>query len=166
MDRQCPCDSEIRIGADIEMGRISESGHWCAMSDERETFDIPVIPLPVVAMTRVRHARIINDGFWRKLAKMAGHIPFAEDLAAAYFCVIDPATPSRVRGVLLVALAWFVIPASVMPEFLIVLGLTDDAAVVALVAGIVRRHIKERHYQRARAALGIAEPLPDIEIWA
>jgi len=48
----------------------------------------------------------------------------------------------------------------------VVLGLTDDAAVVALVASIVRRHIKERHYQRARTALGIAEPLPDIEIWA
>jgi uncharacterized membrane protein YkvA (DUF1232 family) len=136
------------------------------MRDEREAFDIPVIPLPVVAMTRLRHTRIVQDGFWRKLAKIMGHIPFAEDLAAAYFCVIDPATPSRVRGALLVALAWFVIPASVMPEFVVVLGLTDDAAVVALVAGIVRRHIKERHYRQARAALAIEEPLPDIEIWA
>jgi uncharacterized membrane protein YkvA (DUF1232 family) len=36
---------------------------------------------------------------------------------------------------------------------------TDDAAVVALVLGVVRKHIKERHYQRARAALGIAEPV-------
>ena len=136
------------------------------MRDERETFDIPVIPLPVVAVTRLRHARIVNEGFWRKLVKLAGHVPFAEDLAAAYFCVVDPTTPSRVRGALLVALAWFVVPATVMPEFVVVLGLTDDAAVVALVASIVRRHIKERHYQRARTALGIAEPLPDIEIWA
>jgi uncharacterized membrane protein YkvA (DUF1232 family) len=53
-----------------------------------------------------------------------------------------------------------------MPEFLVVLGLTDDAAVVALVAGMVRRHIKERHYARARRALGIPEPLPDDEIWS
>jgi len=73
-----------------------------------------------------------------------------------------------VRGILLVALAWFVLPASIMPEFLVVLGLTDDAAVVALVAGIVRRHIKERHYRRARAALGIPEPVTEEEdeIWA
>ena len=135
------------------------------MRHEPETFDIPVIPLPVVAFTQARHARIVHEGFWKKMLKMAGRVPFAEDLAAAYFCVIDPTTPSRVRGVLLVALAWFVVPASVMPEFLIVAGLTDDAAVLAIVASMVRKHIKERHYIRARAALGIAEPVADEEIW-
>ncbi|HWU25233.1 MAG TPA: YkvA family protein [Rhizomicrobium sp.] len=135
------------------------------MDEKREALDIPVIPLPVVAVTQARYARIVRQGFWQKLARVAGRVPFAEDLAAAYFCVVDPATPSRVRGVILVALAWFVLPASFLPEFLAVLGLTDDAAVVALVAGIVRRHIKERHYQRARAVLGIAEPVSDEEIW-
>jgi uncharacterized membrane protein YkvA (DUF1232 family) len=93
-------------------------------------------------------------------------VPFSEDLAAAYFCVVDPQTPSRVRGILLLALAWFVLPASIMPEFLIVVGLTDDAAILALTAGMVRKHIKERHYVRARAALGIPEPVSDDEIWS
>lgn len=135
------------------------------MDEKREVFEIPVIPLPVVAVTQARYARIVREGFWRKIARLVGRVPFAEDLVAAYFCVIDPTTPSRVRGVLLVALAWFVLPVSVLPEFLAVLGLTDDAAVVALVAGMVRRHIKERHYQRARALLDIAEPVSDEEIW-
>jgi len=92
---------------------------------------------------------------------VAGRVPFAEDLAAAYFCVMDPRTPTRVRGVLLAALAWFVIPAAVMPEFLIVFGFTDDAAVAAIAVGVVRRHIREHHYVRARAALEIPEP--DLE---
>jgi uncharacterized membrane protein YkvA (DUF1232 family) len=135
------------------------------MKPDPELFDIPVIPLPVLASTQARHARIVRDGFWKKLLKLAGKVPFTEDLAAAYFCVIDPQTPSRVRGVLLVALAWFVVPASVMPEFLIVAGLTDDAAVLALAVGMVRKHVKERHYVRARAALGIPEPIPDEQIW-
>jgi uncharacterized membrane protein YkvA (DUF1232 family) len=135
------------------------------MRPEPEPFDLPVIPLPVVAFTQARHARIVREGFWKKMLKMAGRVPFAEDLAAAYFCVIDPTTPSRVRGVLLVALAWFVVPASVMPEFLIVAGLTDEAAVLAIVASMVRKHIKERHYVRARKALGIPEPVTDEEIW-
>ncbi|HKD23601.1 MAG TPA: YkvA family protein [Rhizomicrobium sp.] len=135
------------------------------MKPDPELFDIPVIPLPVLASTHARHARIVRDGFWRKLLKLAGRVPFTEDLAAAYFCVIDPQTPSRVRGVVLVALAWFVVPASVMPEWLIVAGLTDDAAVLALAVGMVRKHIKERHYVRARAALGIPEPIPDEQIW-
>ena len=130
-----------------------------------DPFDMPVVPLPVVAFTQARHARIVRNGFWRKLLKLAGRVPFSEDLAAAYFCVVDPKTPSRVRGILLVALAWFVLPASVMPEWLIVAGLTDDAAVLALAAGMVRKHIKERHYVLARAALGIPEPIADEEIW-
>lgn len=135
------------------------------MRTDPDPFDIPVIPLPVIAFTQARHARIVREGFWRKMLKTAGRVPFAEDLAAAYFCVVDPQTPSRVRGVLLVALAWFVVPATVLPEFLIVAGFTDDAAVLALLAGMVRKHIKERHYVRARAALGIPEPVTDDEIW-
>lgn len=135
------------------------------MKEQPNPFDLPVVPLPAIASTQARYARMVREGFWRKMLKIAGRVPFSEDLVAAYFCVADPATPSRVRGVLLLALAWFVLPASVMPEFLIVLGLTDDAAVVALVAGVVRRHIKEKHYSRARIVLGIAEPVPDSEIW-
>lgn len=127
----------------------------------KDPFVLRIIPVPVVISTEARHTRIVREGFWNKLLKLAGHIPFTEDLAAAYYCVIDPKTPRRVRGTLLFALAWFVVPATVMPEFLIVLGLTDDAAIVALVLGMVRRHIKERHYRRARATLGIPEPEPD-----
>ena len=135
------------------------------MNTEPEYFEIKVIPLPVVAATQARYARIVREGFWKKLLRLIGHVPFAEDLAAAYFCVLDARTPRRVRGVVLLALAWFVVPATVMPEFLIVAGLTDDAAVVALVAGLVRRHIKERHYAQARAALSIPEPVADEDIW-
>lgn len=121
--------------------------------------DIGTIHLP----TRlVRHARIVEHGFWPRLLKLAGRIPFAEDLAAAWFCVVDPATPGRVRGVVLAALAWFVLPASIMPEFLLVAGFTDELAVTALVVRMIRKHLKERHYVRARAALGIREPGAEI----
>ena len=113
------------------------------------------VHLPAVI---ARHARIVESGFWPKLLKAVGRIPFAEDLAAAYFCVRDPATPGRVRGTLLAALAWFALPAALMPEFLIVLGFTDEIAVAAIVVRMVRKHLKERHYVRARAALGIPEP--------
>lgn len=105
-----------------------------------------------------RHARIVEEGFWTKLLTLAGHIPFAEDLAAAYFCVIDPTTPSRVRGILLAALAWFVVPAAVMPEFVAVLGFTNEIAVGAIAVRMIRKHLKDRHYVRARAALHIPEP--------
>ena len=105
-----------------------------------------------------RHARIVEEGFWEKLLKLAGRIPFAEDLAAAWFCIIDPTTPGRVRGVLLAALAWFVVPASVMPEFVVILGFTNEIAVTAIAVRMVRKHLKERHYVQARAALRLPEP--------
>lgn len=103
------------------------------------------------------HARVVQLEFWAKLLQFAGRIPFAEDLAAAYFCVIDPETPGRVRGVLLAALAWFVLPASVTPQFVVVLGFTDEIAVTAIAVRMVRKHLKECHYVRARAALRIAD---------
>jgi uncharacterized membrane protein YkvA (DUF1232 family) len=113
----------------------------------------------------VHRARLVERGLWQKLLRFAGRVPFAEDIAAAWFCVIDPATPGRVRGMVLIALAWFALPASFMPEFLIVLGFTDDVAVMAITARMVRRHIRERHYKRARETLGIPEPVADDDIW-
>lgn len=108
-----------------------------------------------------RHAHIVDTGFWTKLLKVAGRVPFAEDLAAAWFCAVDPATPGRVRGVLLAALAWFVVPTAVMPEFVVVLGFTNEVAVTAIAVRMIRKHLKPRHYVRARAALGIPEPPPE-----
>jgi uncharacterized membrane protein YkvA (DUF1232 family) len=128
----------------------------CAAGGTKQMFaDIGTMQLPAKI---VRHARIVEQGFWPKLRKLVGRIPFAEDLAAAYFCVIDPATPGRVRGVVLAALAWFVLPASVLPEFLVVVGFTNELAVTAIVVRMIRKHLKVRHYVRARTALGIPEP--------
>jgi len=119
-----------------------------------------LIHLPGVT---ARRARIVEEGFWPKLLRLAGRIPFAEDLAAAWFCIVDPETPGRVRGVLLAALAWFVVPASIMPEFVAVLGFTDEIAVTAIAVRLVRKHLKERHYARARAALGLPDPSAESE---
>ena len=47
--------------------------------------------------------RIVRAGLLTKVRRVAGFIPFAEDLVAAYYCAIDPLTPIRVRGVLLAA---------------------------------------------------------------
>jgi uncharacterized membrane protein YkvA (DUF1232 family) len=112
------------------------------------TIHLPVpVPAGPEAEARVRR------GFWRKLRRTAGHIPFAEDAAAAYFCAVDPATPRRVRTVLIGALADFVIPADLVPDFIAGLGFTDDATVLMAAVTAVAPHIRRRHRQRARAAL-------------
>jgi uncharacterized membrane protein YkvA (DUF1232 family) len=105
-----------------------------------------------------RNSRIVEKSFWQKLLKVAGYIPFAEELAAAYFCAVDPATPMRVKGILVAALAYFVLPFDAIPDFIAGFGYTDDAAVLAAAIALASGHIKDRHHSRARNALGIAEP--------
>lgn len=125
------------------------------MASKTDLPDPAAYPLPA---TIARNERIVEKSFWRKLLSVAGQIPFAEDLAAAYYCAIDPATPSRVKGVILAALAYFVIPFDAIPDFVAGLGFTDDAAVLAMAIGLVSRHITEEHRKRARRTLGIAAP--------
>jgi len=108
--------------------------------------------------TIARNERIVEAGFWKKLRKVAGKIPFAEDAAAAYFCAIDPRTPSKVKAVLLAALAYFVMPFDLIPDFIAGFGFTDDAAVLAMAVSLVAGNITETHRRRAREALHIPEP--------
>lgn len=95
----------------------------------------------------------VRKGFWAKLRKVARRIPFAEDLVAAYYCAMDPATPIRVRGTLLGALAYFILPIDAIPDMIFGLGFTDDAAVLAIAIKVVASHILPRHRDAARQAL-------------
>lgn len=92
-------------------------------------------------------------GFWKKMARVAGRIPFAEDAVAAYFCATDTATPLRVRGTLLAALVYFIMPADMIPDIIAGLGFTDDASVLAGALALVAGHITPAHRADAEAAL-------------
>ena len=53
------------------------------------------------ALSLQEHERTVIRDFWTALKQFAGRLPFVEDLVAASYCALDPATPMRVRGVLL-----------------------------------------------------------------
>jgi uncharacterized membrane protein YkvA (DUF1232 family) len=91
--------------------------------------------------------------FWRKVRRVVARVPFAEDLLAAYFCAIDRDTPTYVRGILLGAVAYFVLPADMIPDLLGPLGFGDDASVIAAAVTAVGSHLRPRHRARARARL-------------
>ena len=105
---------------------------------------------------------LVTTRFWRKIRKVAGQIPFMEDAIAAYYCAVDGNTPTRVRGVLLAALAYFILPTDMIPDFIAGLGFTDDATVLATAIGIVSGHIKREHKNKARVFLRKL-PLEDDE---
>lgn len=101
----------------------------------------------------MRDRERLKDDFWAKLKRFGGRIPFAEDLVAAYCCATDPATPKRVKLILLGALAYFIIPADAVPDLLPLLGFADDAAMLAAAIGQVADAINDDHRGRARDIL-------------
>ena len=108
--------------------------------------------------------RKVRHDFWPNLKHLVGKLPFVEDLVAAYFCALDPATPMRVRGLLLAALAYFIFRLRSRPLTWLRrfpgLGFTDDAAVMTAVLGL-SSHITPVHRAAAARALGKELPDPD-----
>jgi uncharacterized membrane protein YkvA (DUF1232 family) len=102
-----------------------------------------------------KQARLRRD-FWPKLKRNLARIPFAEDAIAAYFCALDPATPARSKAILLGALAYFVMPADMIPDIVLALGFIDDAAVLMAAVNAIAPNLKEHHRERARAVLARA----------
>jgi uncharacterized membrane protein YkvA (DUF1232 family) len=95
----------------------------------------------------------VQTGFWPKFRRFAAGLPFAEDLLTAYYCAFDRDTPLHVRTALMAALAYFVLPFDAVPDLLLVIGFTDDAAAVLAAIRLVTAHIRPVHREAARAAL-------------
>lgn len=107
-----------------------------------------------------RNEQRVRRGFWPKVRRVAARLPFAEDLLAAYYCAFDRQTPLQVKGALLAALAYFVMPLDVIPDILPLFGFTDDALVVVTAIRMVSSHVREEH--RAAARQTLARDLADI----
>lgn len=95
----------------------------------------------------------VRAGFWRTFRKAARQIPFAEDLVAAYFCALDPETPAKAKAVILGALAYFIMPFDTIPDFLALVGFSDDIAVLTLAIATIRSNMTDAHRMAARKAL-------------
>lgn len=97
--------------------------------------------------------KTLREKFWVKFRANANRIPFMEDVASAYYCALDPQTPNRVRGILLAALAYFILPLDTIPDFLLGFGLTDDITVLTLAFTAISGNIKDSHRVAAKKAL-------------
>ena len=107
----------------------------------------PALSDPVENEERVR------KGFWPKVKRFARRIPFLEDVIAAYYCAMDPKTPLRVKGTLLAAIAYFVMPVDFIPDIVAGFGFIDDAAVISAVLSSLGKHITPAHHEAAQQAL-------------
>lgn len=97
--------------------------------------------------------RFVRRRFWAKLRSTLGRIPFAEQAVAAFYCATDGRTPAHAKAVLFAALAYFVLPVDMIPDFIAGLGFTDDATVLLAAMSSIAPYITETHRTRARAFL-------------
>lgn len=104
----------------------------------------------------------VRRGFWQKARSTLGKVPFTEDAVAAFYCATDRATPLPIRATLFGALAYFVLPIDAIPDFLLGLGFTDDAAILVAAFTAARMHITEAHREKARAWLLKPEAPPPV----
>ena len=117
------------------LAKRGRATHFLAMSDE------------------TANETIVRAGFWEKARKTLGRVPFTEDAVAAFHCATDSTTPLRIRVILFGALAYFVMPFDAIPDFIVGLGYTDDAAILIAAFAAASTHITEVHRAAARAWL-------------
>lgn len=118
--------------------------------DPRRPIDPALALVPhVVRLNEQRVAR----GFWPKIRKVAALAPFASEALAVWYCARDEETPVAAKGMLLAALAYFVMPFDAIPDVIAGIGYTDDAAVFVAVLTLVGKNLKPRHRAAARAAV-------------
>ena len=92
----------------------------------------------------------VRREFWRKLQSVMANLPFVEDVLTAYYCAFDRQTPLYVKAVMLAAVAYFVLPDDLIPDFTPVIGYADDAAVLTAAMKLFARHIKPEHRAAAQ----------------
>lgn len=105
----------------------------------------------------------VRQGFWEKARSTLGKVPFTEDAVAAFHCATDSSTPLPIRATLFGALAYFILPFDAIPDILLGLGFTDDAAIMLAAFTAARTHITEAHREKARAWLFKAAVAPPVD---
>lgn len=119
----------------------------------RVTFDPEAEIAPgralVPAVMRLNEQRV-KEGFWPKIRKVAAKIPFAKEALSVWYCAKDDETPLAAKGMMLAALAYFVLPVDAVPDFIAGLGYTDDAAVFTALMAVIGKNLKPRHKEAAK----------------
>jgi len=106
----------------------------------------------VPSVLQVNEMRV-RAGFWPKIIRTAARIPFADQALSVWFAARDPETPTAAKGMMLGALAYFVMPLDAIPDIFAGIGFTDDAAVFAALIATLGANIKRRHRDQAGEAV-------------
>lgn len=92
----------------------------------------------------------VRRNFWSKVRRYSAKIPFLKDALALYYCAVDPKTSKWAKLIAFGGLAYFILPFDAIPDFLVVAGWTDDAAILAGVLKTLSTQVKDEHREKAK----------------
>ena len=110
----------------------------------------PIKPEFYVGSDEPHNEEVVRERFAAKAKRYLRQLPLAHETVAMYFCLLDPRTPLWVKGTVAMALAYFILPLDAIPDLLPIVGLSDDAGVLAAAFAAVSAHINDEHRARAR----------------
>lgn len=97
--------------------------------------------------------RIVRTGFFRKAKDNIRGLHFLENAIALYYVALDKNVSIVAKSIALGALAYFINPVDVIPDFIPFSGFIDDAAIIATAISILASSITETHKSMAREKL-------------
>lgn len=140
---------------------------------DRTTADAPVADAPpppsvvrpedYVGSDEAKNEAYVREGFAAKARQFLARLPMAEDVAAAYFCMLDPTTPKWVKGVAGGALAYFILPVDAVLDAIPFAGLVDDIGVLTAAITSISAYITDEHRAKARRWMAAEQIAPAPE---
>lgn len=105
--------------------------------------------------TRAYEQHYSKQGFLSRipsLVKSAGK-KVLEPALQLYFAATDADTPQWAKRTIYGALGYLILPIDVLPDFIPMVGFTDDFGVLVAAVTAVATHIKPEHKNKARAVM-------------
>lgn len=96
-----------------------------------------------------------KESFFRKIARSAAKAGLNVVYAALllYYVMIDNNTSIKHKGIILMALGYFILPTDFLPDMVPALGFTDDLAALAVAFKTVQSSVTPEHRTMAKEKL-------------
>ncbi len=102
------------------------------------------------------YSRHFSDkALWDKAARVARKIGYEtlRSVLILFYTLENPQVPAKVRAVILGALGYFILPVDLIPDFIPVVGMSDDIAIVAAAIAYAAMYITQEAKDKADAKL-------------
>lgn len=100
-----------------------------------------------------KNEKYVKKGFWQKAKANVAKVPFVLDTVGMYYCLIDQKTPLWAKGVVAGALAYFISPVDAIPDVLVGIGYTDDAAIITGALTALGSNVTDEHKTQASQSM-------------